>query len=195
MRPSLRASWRAHPPRSPPGGGKNHYWTMIWNVLTCICHYGDDSTPEKEQIHIVPEENDVPPFLILVAKLFPVLLAVFFPTIGVPDGDHGYAHPYLFTYSLILHINDFKLTRMFQTKLSNLVFCTNQDNINDKTSPTGLVVLALCIWLTHNQANRWICKRSSFSKNTFVCPFQKKSNVTPVSERFYFIIASNNFLF
>ena len=105
MRPSLRASWRAHPPRSPPGGGKNHYWTKMWNVLTCICHYGDDSTPEKEQIHIVPEENDVPPFLILVAKLFPFLLAVFFPTIGVPDGDHGYAHPYLFTYSLIMISN------------------------------------------------------------------------------------------
>ena len=68
-----------------------------------------------------------PPFLILLllAKLFPVLLAVFFPTIGVPDGDHGYAHPYLFTYSLILQIDDFKLTRMFQIKLSNLVFCTN----------------------------------------------------------------------
>ena len=91
--------------------------------------------------------------------LFPVLLAVFFPTIGVPNGDHGYAHPYLFTYSLTLQINYFKLTRMFQTKLSNLVFCTNQDNVDDKTSPTGLVVLALCIRLTHTQANRRICKK------------------------------------
>ena len=95
-----------------------------------------------------------PPFLILVAKLFPVLLAVFFPTIGVPDGDHGYAHPYLFTYLFILQVIAFKLTRMFQTKLSNLVFFTNQNNVDDKASPTGLVVLALCIWLTHNQANR-----------------------------------------
>ena len=86
----------------------------MWNVLTCICHYGDDSTPEKKQIHIVPEENDAPPFLILVAKLFPVLLAVFFPTIGVPDGDHGYAHPYLFTYSLIM-ISNKTFKQNFQT--------------------------------------------------------------------------------
>ena len=28
---------------------------MKENSFTCICHYGDDSTPEKEQVHIVPE--------------------------------------------------------------------------------------------------------------------------------------------
>ena len=123
-----------------------------------------------------------------MAKLFPVSLAVFFPTIGVPDGDHGYAHPYLFTYSLILQIDDFKLVRMFQIKLSNLVFCTNQDNVDDKTSPTGLVVLALRIRLTHNQASWRICKKSFFSKILSYALFQKrfgkKSNVTPVSESF-----------
>ena len=94
----------------------------------------------------------------------PVLLAVFFPTIGVPDGDHGYAHPYLFTYSLILQIDDFKLTRVFQIKLSYLVFCTNQNNVDDKTSPTGLVVLALCIRLSPTQATGESVKDRSFLK-------------------------------
>ena len=108
--------------------------------------------------------------------MFPVLLAVFFPTIGVPDGDHGYAHPYLFTYSLILQIKHFKLTRMFQTKLSNLVFCTNQDNVDDKASPTGLVVLALCVRLTHTQATGESVKDRSFLK-TLLCALFRRNQM------------------
>ena len=165
MRPSLRASWRAHPPRSPPLEGKiiieprcEMFLLAFATIVTIPPQKRNKSTLFlKKMMFPLPNSSSS-------GKIVSVLLAVFFPTIGVPDGDHGYAHPYLFTYSLILQIDDFKLVRMFQIKLSNLVFCTNQDNVDDKASPTGLVVLALCIWLTHNQANRWICKRSSFSK-------------------------------
>ena len=81
--------------------------------------------------------------------------------------------------SLPIHIfvdNDFKLTRMFQIKLSNLVFCTNQNNVDDKASPTGLVVLALRIRLTHNQATGESVKDRSFLK-TLLCALFRRNQL------------------
>ena len=151
----------------------------MWNVLTCICHYSDDSTPEKKQIHIVPEENDAPPLPNSCGKIVSSLTCSILPHDRCPR-----RRPWLCP-SLPIHIfvdNDFKLTRMFQTKLSNLVFCTNQDNVNDKASPTGLVVLALRIRLTHNQATGESVKDRSFLK-TLLCALFRRNQMWLLSQK------------
>ena len=115
-------------------------------------------------LHCSWEEKQLTNILTFNMRSF--LLAVFFSAVGVSNRYHCYPHPHLFTYSRSSH-------EMLQENFQNWNFCqdikpwlyfpwptrnlpcitsktnTNQENIDNKSSPPRFVMLAICVRFSH----------------------------------------------